>query len=62
MAASCIGVGLPKSCTIASVAPLFKGDDWKETNQLGTGDLMNAVRVLQGRKISSRPNSLQFPT
>jgi hypothetical protein len=23
------------------------GDDWKETDQLGTGDLMNAVRVLQ---------------
>ena len=23
------------------------GDEWKETDQLGTGDLMNAVRVLQ---------------
>lgn len=23
------------------------GDDWKETDQLSTGDLMNAVRVLQ---------------
>lgn len=23
------------------------GDDWKDTDQLGTGDLMNAVRVLQ---------------
>jgi hypothetical protein len=23
------------------------GEDWKETDQLGTGDLMNAVRVLQ---------------
>lgn len=23
------------------------GDDWKETDQLNTGDLMNAVRVLQ---------------
>jgi hypothetical protein len=22
-------------------------DEWKETDQLGTGDLMNAVRVLQ---------------
>jgi len=24
-----------------------EGEDWKETDQLGTGDLMNAVRVLQ---------------
>jgi hypothetical protein len=23
------------------------GEDWKETDQLGSGDLMNAVRVLQ---------------
>jgi hypothetical protein len=23
------------------------GEDWKDTDQLGTGDLMNAVRVLQ---------------
>ncbi len=23
------------------------GDEWKDTDQLGTGDLMNAVRVLQ---------------
>lgn len=23
------------------------GDEWKETDQLGSGDLMNAVRVLQ---------------
>jgi hypothetical protein len=23
------------------------GNDWKETDQLGHGDLMNAVRVLQ---------------
>jgi hypothetical protein len=23
------------------------GEDWKETDQLDTGDLMNAVRVLQ---------------
>lgn len=23
------------------------GDDWKETDQLGHGDLMNAVRCLQ---------------
>ncbi len=23
------------------------GDDWKETDQLNAGDLMNAVRVLQ---------------
>lgn len=23
------------------------GDDWKDTDQLGSGDLMNAVRVLQ---------------
>lgn len=24
-----------------------EGDDWHETDQLGVGDLMNAVRVLQ---------------
>ena len=24
-----------------------EGDDWKESDQLNTGDLMNAVRVLQ---------------
>ena len=24
-----------------------EGDEWKDTDQLGTGDLMNAVRVLQ---------------
>ena len=24
-----------------------EGDEWKETDQLGSGDLMNAVRVLQ---------------
>lgn len=24
-----------------------EGDDWRETDQLGSGDLMNAVRVLQ---------------
>jgi hypothetical protein len=23
------------------------GDDWKDTDQLGAGDLMNAVKVLQ---------------
>jgi hypothetical protein len=23
------------------------GDDWKDTDQLGAGDLMNAARVLQ---------------
>ena len=23
------------------------GDDWKDTDQLGAGDIMNAVRVLQ---------------
>ena len=23
------------------------GDEWKDTDQLGTGDLMNAVRALQ---------------
>lgn len=23
------------------------GDEWKDTDQLGSGDLMNAVRVLQ---------------
>ena len=23
------------------------GDDWQETDQLGAGDIMNAVRVLQ---------------
>jgi len=26
------------------------GEDWKETDQLDTGDLMNAVRVLQRAK------------
>jgi hypothetical protein len=24
-----------------------EGDDWKETDQLSSGDLMNAVRILQ---------------
>ena len=24
-----------------------EGEDWKDTDQLGSGDLMNAVRVLQ---------------
>ncbi len=24
-----------------------EGDEWKDTDQLGSGDLMNAVRVLQ---------------
>jgi hypothetical protein len=24
-----------------------EGDEWRETDQLGSGDLMNAVRVLQ---------------
>ena len=24
-----------------------EGDDWHETDQLGTGDIMNAIRVLQ---------------
>jgi hypothetical protein len=31
-----------------NVARSYKdGDDWKETDSLGSGDIMNAVRVLQ---------------
>ena len=31
-----------------TVSRLYKdGDDWKDTDQLGTGDLLNAAKVLQ---------------
>lgn len=33
--------------TVVSKSYKDEAGDWKETDQLGSGDLMNAVRVLQ---------------